>query len=288
MSLIDFMKKHFDYDTTENSFVVYPEQKNCSCCLTPLLMKMKTNCFFLLPVILSCKIYSGECPKCSDDTIYSFSGDSLGFINYNNSILIGNEVIKEYMDLYSSSGLPFNSWFKDRILSLNSPMNCKIAAEKNLRNYTGTLHEAFCLGAETFVLNEESFICCKNPKILLMDGVVISIKSANMPKFESPWIMEKVNYRASKRSERQFKALIKIEKEHVDSLIKGDKIGLRVLNVLRNSSNVGLQCLSYSLMEKNKSYELNISAKLFAIFLCKKVASVKSLVPEECLLIIKR
>lgn len=33
-------------------------------------------------------------------------------------------------------------------------------------------------------------MCCTNPKILLMVGVVISIKSSNMPKFENPWIMK--------------------------------------------------------------------------------------------------
>lgn len=173
-------------------------------------------------------------------------------------------------------------------MTLNTPETNLIAKNRNLLNYSGTIHEAFCGGVETFLLEDESFLCCKNPKVLLMDGVVISIKTSNMPKFETPWIMGKVNKRASARNDRQFKPLTNIERQNIERLIKGQNISFGYHKILRSSTNLGVQCLSYSITEKQKFFVLNESAKLFGTFLCKKVASIKSLVPAECTAIIHR
>lgn len=113
LSLFDSMKSYFEWNPTENKFFVYPEENICKSCEKPLTLKTKNdNGFFLLPVLLSCRIYIGICcnTDCNDTVNYSFNGDTLGFVNFNNSILIGDEMIQEYMNLFSSNGLPFNSW----------------------------------------------------------------------------------------------------------------------------------------------------------------------------------
>lgn len=289
--MLTVIKNQFKYNPTDEHLHIYPELQTCSLCHESLQMEIKKeHGIVLLSKPINCRIYVGKClnNECVNKEESSFDGCQLGYINYQNSFIIGIELVKDYLNLFSYSGLPFSAWWKNHTASFLKTGNPLLDVDRNWKSYCGKMHEAFCIGAEKFEIPLTLYNCCQNPKTLLMDGVVASIKAVNMPTFKKLWVDSKITGRCTKRSERQFPKLTSIEKTILEKLEAGEKIGTRDKNLLESSTNIGIKAISKCLIYNNRSYILKHSAKLFATFLCKTIASIKSLISNSCVHIIEK
>lgn len=255
----------------------------------PLHMNAKKG-FIILSIIINCNIYIGICENqdCTDKKDVSFSGHELGFINYKNLFIIGIDIIKEYLDLFSCSGVSFVAWWKTRVLAISDPERPLLNTTRNWPSYAGLFHEVFCVSAEKFDFCDQNSICCENPEIILMDGIVVSIKTSNMPEFSNPWVFNTIKKRLTTRKDRQFPVLKEPYISILESLLSDNGVAFTTFNTLKTSSHSGIKCLGFCLQKRGQLYFLKTQAKLFAKFLTKKVASIKSIIPIACADVIER
>lgn len=280
------MKTQFSHE--RDYFEIRPEEKLCKICKYPLTYRIKKeNGLLLLNVIMNCRIYVGTCNniECANETEVTFDGCLSGYINFKNSFIIGIELVQEYMDLFSVSGLPFVSWWVHKVKCTKNYDEPLINVERNWRSYAGSLHEAFSISSEKIHFNSNA--CCVNPDVILMDGVVISVKSERLPKFHKPWKIETVVNRVSTREDRQFKRLddnyIELVKKFITTGVTENELGR-----MKSIDHLGLLCLISTGKQKNSLFQLDKRSINFGTFLIKNVASIKSLVPVECVDCIKR
>lgn len=257
------------------------------------MMKAKES-FMVLSIIINCRIHIGRCQNesCSDKRDIFFDGHELGFVNYKNNFIIGIDIIKEYLDLFSSSGISFVSWWNTRISTINDPERPLLHTSRNWKSYAGMFHEGFCLSAEKFKFSNENFICCKDPETILMDGIVVSIKTSNMPDLSTPWVLSTVKKRLTARKHRQFPKLGEPYISILESLLSDNGIANTTSTTLKTSNNPGIKCIGFCLERRgqrpHQKYFLKSKAKMFAKLLMKQVASIKSIVPNTCSDVIER
>lgn len=282
LRLEEYLRKTFKI-SEEEGLIVEPPIKNCEKCKAALKEKQK-NGVFLLNIIINCIIVTkicknSECP--SYNNLISYQGDIQGLVNWNNKVLIGVEIVRQYLDLYAANGTPFVSFIKDRLKNPECLQTNEIYKEKmNLKPYFGYLQAAFAISAEKF--EHQSSPCCQNPRFITMDGFVLSIKSDRMGKFKAPWNLGVCQQRATKRSERQLPSLSKEEEKLLRDLRDKGSCSKRVLDKMKTSQHLGLQVIAPMLVEKGTNFELPKECLSFISFLIKKVSAVVSLVPASC------
>lgn len=255
----------------------------------PLNMTAKQG-FIILSIIINCNIHIGRCTNqnCPDKRDISFNGHELGFINYKNLFIIGIDIVKEYLDLFCCTGVSFVAWWKTRVLTISDPERPLLNTTHNWQSYAGLFHEIFCLSAEKFNFCDQNSICCENPETILMDGIVVSIKTSNLPEFTNPWVINTINKRLTIRKDRQFSVLKEPYISILETLLSNNGVAVTTYNILKTSSHSGVKCLGFCLQKRGQLFFLKTHAKMFAQFLTKKVASIKSIIPIACADVIKR
>lgn len=189
LSTIGSQFNHVDYSKPVK---VISEKNLCSNCGDILHEKLKNNGIIVLSVLIKCEVYIKYCQACPYEEI-SWTECSTGYINYNNKLIIGVEMVVEYMDLFSSSGCPFLSWWTAKFHESNSKCSSDIVdSATNWKNYISILHRVFVISTEKFVFLQDIPKCCQNPKVISMDGHVASVRSDKMNKQKTPWITESI------------------------------------------------------------------------------------------------
>lgn len=288
VDLISYIEKAFKISTkTIDKIPIVPEIENCTLCASTMTKEVQNdNAILLTNIAFNCSIFKKKCSSesCINDKEYFFEGSQMGLVNYKNNIIIAVELIIEYLDLFAICGAPFSAWLKSKTNSY--PMSLPIMnVKRNWTSLNGKIHEAFCAASERLEVSLASYKCCDNPKVLLMDGVVASIKSRNLPNFKKIWLHGKSKHRCTTRNERQLKTISKQEKPIFEQLIHGYKIHKTQQDLLKSSANIGVRAIFYCL---NDDGSLKASAKRFASFLVKEIASITSLIPSSCLHIIEK
>lgn len=277
-----------------SAFSIIPENKSClSCSRDLVLYKRKPTGFIILNLTVQCNVFYGQCENecCTHYKVQiSFMGTSSGLINCGNKFFIGVEIIVEYMNLYAKNGLSFNAWFETKMETNRYANNTSLFGDvHHLKSYTGLLHEAFCLGTSLFHFEESSFKCCDSPKIISMDAIVNSVKRSRMTTFQEPWITSTLVDRCSKRSDRQLEKLNEKWKSDILEVIQQKTISFDKVLKLRHCDHKGVKAFSFCFYENaNGSYSLKDVAKMFGMTLIKTVAAANSIVPSNCVQIIKK
>lgn len=247
----------------------------------------------MVGVLMSCEVHVAVCTNdnCSrKNQIISYSGISKGLVNVNNKFVIGIELIQEYLELYSKTGMKFSSWIKVRTnIHSNSSETPLFKKVDNLASYYGYLHQAFCSASELFLFDKADFYCCASPEVIQIDATVNSIQLSRLPTFKEPWVKEHVIQRTSTRNERQLPQLNETDKKIISNILKGISCSQATVHRFQNHDHVGLKNIGFCMMKKkDNQYILNKSAEMFCKCLIKNVAASSSILPTSCVEIVSR
>lgn len=289
-NLEEYLRSNFFYDKT---LKIIPEQEICTDCNSSLnLEKLSKKGILITSVALQVEVYIKTCLNCNKNPIY-YQGTRHGVINFENKFFICAELIDEYFCHYARNGTPFTSFINIKLqltrdANSNSNQNLPFAEVTKISPYYGHLHVAFCQSIELFLYNKEKFACCRSPKILQMDGVVLSIKSNRMPQFNFPWLNKVTTYRASNRNQRQLDQLCNEELLIIKGIVESQKCSLYQFKKLTESDHIGINVIVHCLEVVDTHYKLFEGTELFAKTLMKKVAPAASLIPCTCVTIMEK
>lgn len=281
----------------KNVINIIPEAELCpDCNQTLIVAKIKKMGILILSLAFDVEVYVKKCENldCSSlDINVNFQGTKLGIINYNNKFFISIELIKEYFDMFSKNGTPFNSWMLIKLdltkqAKSNNTKNLPFADIEKIKSYNGVLHETFCEAMELFLYKKDYFICCQSPKVLQMDGVVISIKTSRMPQLQIPWVKSEIIGRASTRHARQLDPLDKEISKLITNILETKSCTPDQKENLKNSTNIGVRVLYFCLETHGENYKLFNGTEHFAKTLTKKVAAVASILPKSSVVILEK
>lgn len=294
MNLDNYLRINF-LKHDPNTYSVVPESNNCNVCLTELSFCQKNIIGHLVfNIIIKCNVYIGKCTNstCSNHLkAVSFMGTDFGMVNFGNKFFVGVELIQEYMNLYAKNGLTFNTWFNNKLLMTSYANNPVYGDVNHIKQYTGILHEAFCIGTTLFKFDKSVYYCCDIPKIVSMDGIVNSVKSCRMPKFKELWVTGSMVGRKSERSRRQLQRIKKDDplKTLIIDAVNKKPMDFETFEVLRKSQHKGVTALSFCFEEdENGVFLLKDLAKMFGLMLVKDLAAANTLIPVNCVPIIEK
>lgn len=300
-NLKNWLKKNFFINSGDNSFIIKPEKKKCSECQSILALRnVHGQSFIYAQSMFPCKIFQRTCENttCSNfQKNNSYSGKYSFIANFQNRMLFPLEIVEEYLRLYASSGLSVNSWWEQKCSFYARQCNAKNIKKTFhwLKRKRGSVVTALCGAAENLSL-KSAYKCCKCPRVVSMDGIVLSTARFASPNFSQPW---KINCtersRASKREDRQLTALLDWELAILLDF-KNSKKGLTdcsIENSVKKTRNNAFKLLlSICLENKNSSgnHFCHNSLLNFAHFISSRVAPVISLIPYDywdCLITIR-
>lgn len=286
LKLIETLKTYYKED--ENGiFLVVPENTNCTICSEVLKKNQPKNGLILTSTtIFNCTIGTGFCETC--DESFSYQGKKDLMVNWNNKIIIAFELVQQYMRLYALNGTPFTCFIESRLEYPQYNQHSLLKKNINITPYLGYLHEAFVLFSTNVVFPQNTMKCCYSPKYVTMDGIVISIKTNKIPKFQTPWITGEINGRATFRRDRQLDPVSKEEASIIKNAIQTGVVTHEQYDELQNSDKVHVKVFLAMVRKNGELFQVPEEAKFFGIFLIKKVAAVVTLVPQTCLHIVKR
>jgi hypothetical protein len=271
---------------------VHPECAYCSKCKMGLQMSRKgTSATLFAQRLIEVNVFTTKCVNSDCEllgTVINYDGYRHGLVNFKNVALIAIELVEEYGRLYASGGLAINAWWEQKCsnYALHSLYAPKILSLKQTKERRGMMSTAIC-GTAELIQMKQIFKCCQYPRVVSLDGIVLSTLRSAMPKFQAPWIIEEIEItRASNRTERQFPALTNEEKMLFNSYVTFSKgcSALYISNVFEKTKNSGLRLLLL-LKERNGKqdslYNCPSSVKPFAKFLSASIAPVTSLIPYD-------
>lgn len=298
VNLLEYLKTRFNYEK-DNLLKIIPEIVKCPSCEQNLsMMKLKKNGVFLGSLALMTDVFVKKCDteSCNQfGVILHFQGTEKGIMNFNNKFFVSVEIIKEYFDLYSKNGTPFSPYIKikldmTKLAQKNNPQHLPLADVESLTSYIGALHEGFCESIGLFLYDKKDFFCCKSPKIVQTDGIVLSIKTSRMPDFKVPWLDKKIMKRATNRKDRQLDPLNTEEFDIVWRIINSDEKKCTTIEKqkLEKSVHIGARVMAICLIKAKEMYKLYQGTDMFAKTLIKKVASASSLLPQSCVHILQK
>lgn len=285
----NYLKTYFYYEGSTAK--VLPEQNFCEKCGNKLdLNKLPRTAILLGSVAMNVDIYNKTCNSCGT---FNYQGTTNGIINCGNRFLLCVELVKEYFDHYSNNGTPFTSFMKIKLelMEEGNSFNDKcfpFADVGKIKPYLGQLHVAFCEAIQLFLYDKNKFHCCASPRVIQMDGVVLSVKSEKMPNLEAPWVNKEIINRVSTRKKRQLDQLSKEDSEIIKSIIRTNRCAVTQFENLSKSNHVGTKALVCCLQKHGANFKLYEGTMLFAKTLTKQVAPAASIVPKSCVTIIKK
>lgn len=271
------------YEKENQVFKVVPEESICTSCAEPLTVNGKKKGFILTNVIFKCTVFIYICSTCNKK--YEYQGEKHSMLNYDNRFIISFEILKQYLDTYSINGTPLSCFLESRysLAQLEDPV---IVDSVAIKHYFGMLHHAFVSASVNLELNNTK--CCESPKFITMDGVVISVKSKNIPQFDKPWITETLTKRATDRKDRQLEPLTEEEAKIIARGVASKKITEAHYNILKRSQKIPVKVFAAMCVRETNEYVVPEKLTFFGNFLLKKVAAVATMLPRSCLNIVQR
>ncbi|MGL4707971.1 MAG: hypothetical protein ACRCWH_07100 [Aeromonas veronii] len=271
---------------------IFPETKKCPVCQVRLTVAgISGEATLFGPLLIPVQLYRGSCstPGCEGaKTDHYYSGHADFVINYNNQQLCPLEFVTDYLQSYASSGLPVQAWWDSKCVRYLNLLNIDTSSEEArcLARRRGDISRAFSAASELFDFGK-TFKCCENPEVISMDGIVLSVKSKEMPKFVRPWMMDGLEIsRGSDRVLRQLPRLTshecKVLKDFLHSPDGASQKDLR--SVSGNTRNLGLTMLIevHSHMDRHLvCRSCDPVLRPFGKFLKATVAPVVTLVPYQ-------
>lgn len=284
-NFLAFMDLHFQKND-DGFFLIYPEQKTCSCGDNLLFDRKTKRCIVVGPVILlNVHIYQGFCSKkeCSHFPIHHYDGINQGLVNFGDKMLFCAGVAKEYLNQYSTAGIAFFNWWRAKYSVLLDTMDTAdvIPLEKWLNELRSDVAQCIIGFAELLDYPENAFGCCPNPKKITMDGIVLSVKALKIPEFQEPWIFEKICFRAGSREDRSL-CLSDSEESFTHDLVAGKSCSRQMCLRMSRTNHTGLALVCEILLKMfpdSHIVSLPHSLKKFTSCFGKKVNPAIRMVP---------
>jgi hypothetical protein len=141
----------------------------------------KVRVFTTLYLLMNYEIVERVCCEC--ERFLPFDGRKLGLVNYKNQIVFTVELFYELLNYKAYSGLPTFTFWRSKIdfYSINSDADINSVArllwKKKLENYSGLINQIFVGFCTLLEIPNDLFYCCPNPKVVNVDGLVISIET---------------------------------------------------------------------------------------------------------------
>jgi hypothetical protein len=144
-------------------------------------------------------VYAQQCTNCNE-TFY-FDGRKMGLLNFNNCYIFTCEMFYSLLDYKYSSGLPTNSWYSSQIISkylrwsnvlefYSEVIGINSNQLRSLKYLSGRVNRFFCQFLEILNQPHVSYSCCIDPKIITIDGIVLSVETKRIKRqfenYENP------------------------------------------------------------------------------------------------------
>jgi hypothetical protein len=213
------LEHHFE-QSTSGKFLIIPEATICDCGCELTLRKCNAEPLFVHHVFVpNIKIYNGVCANGCPPV--HFDGHDIGLVNYANKLIFTVEILRECLNISARSGTSVSSWWQAKCDSNLDfyPSELKSAQRQKWKNLRGAVVNAAVGFTELLDIPDSLFYCCANPRAVSMDGVVLSVKSHHLPKFDEPWIKNHTRERASTRPQRNVLKLTEDEQKLTHRLL---------------------------------------------------------------------
>jgi CxC4 like cysteine cluster associated with KDZ transposases len=285
-NFLSYIETAFPKRSNEN-ILVFPEQEQCSCGSSFSFGKNVHGSMILGPVLVhNVEVMFGKCMSlsCSDKKNVYFDGHNYGLVNLNNKYLMDVGIIMEFLCLYAASGIAINAWWKAKCavyISGIADCQARISQKKKLNEMRSQVSILISGFAELLVYPRSLTGCCETPKMITMDGIVLSVKQMQIPKFHSPWLTEEVSFRATTRDQRSFPEILGEEKTFVENLLKGDVFSGSDCKRFSNSKHGALRLVCQILFDTFGSRTVVVSVELRIFLKCflKEINPAISMVP---------
>jgi CxC4 like cysteine cluster associated with KDZ transposases/Kyakuja-Dileera-Zisupton transposase len=284
-NFLSYMEQHFEKNN-EGDFLIFPEQRFCTCGENLIFERKTKRCLVVGPVIiLNVIIFQGFCSKteCSSCPTIHYDGKNQGLINFGDKMLFCAGVAKEYLNQYSTAGTAFFNWWRAKYTVLLDTMEMTdvLPLQKWLSELRSDVAQCIIGFAELLDYPENVLSCCQNPKKITMDGIVLSIKALRIPEFQEPWISEKVAFRAGSREDRTL-CLSSQEESFARDIVAGKTCSKQMCLRMSRTKHSGLALVCEILLKmcpNSHVVHLADSLKKFTSCFVKKVNPAVRMVP---------
>ena len=153
---------------------------------------------------------------------YPFDGRSIGVLNYSNRYLFTVELILDLLEFKAISGTPTYSYWHARCNTMLKPWSRQetIQMKRKWMNIAGRLNGVMTAFLSLVVYPTSQFQCCKDPAVVCIDGIVLSVESRRI-NLKTPWLDPRpLRTRFNLKEDRSIVTLTKEQKEHVKGFIR--------------------------------------------------------------------
>lgn len=153
------------------------------------------------------------CTFCN--STYCFDGRSFGILNFSDNHLFAVELVLELLEFKVNGGTATNGYWQSKVDSLLRYRPSDSATKllrKRWMNMSGKVNSVVTEFLKILVYPQSFFKCCESPKIVCVDGIVLSVENRRIEKqcLTEPWRDTTVsNQRFSKRRDRNVLAMDK-------------------------------------------------------------------------------
>jgi CxC4 like cysteine cluster associated with KDZ transposases len=285
MRFLSFIEETFEFDGSY--FIIRPENVTCACGQSLKFSQKAKHCMIVGPSFISnVKILSGKCLNvfCKDVPPIRYDGYNDLLINLKDKFLFCAEELLQYLELYARDGTAVNSWWESKIAlhvaTIADPLERAIQQSwlGEMRSHVATAITGF---AELLDFPYDLIGCCQKPSKITVDGIVLSIKQLRIPSFKTPWITDKIHYRASTRPERSLSKISADEKNLFDLLLTQTQLSRKILLIGASSQNSGLALICQILLDQSPCNQVACPKPLQIFLMCfeKTLNPAVSLIP---------
>ena len=137
------------------------------------------------------KVYSYQCPTCQKE--FCFDGRKFGILNFRNRHFFTVELFYSLLYLKINAGISTYSWWKMQREMVFQTIPDRDVATEYLRLMTqmgNSIHQYSCQFDELIEQPDSLYTCCQNPRIITLDGIVISVETERIDRqnLETPWV----------------------------------------------------------------------------------------------------
>jgi hypothetical protein len=153
---------------------------------------------------------------------YDFDGRALGILNYSNKYLFTVELILDLLEFKSLSGTPTYSYWQARCNTLLKSWTKEetLGFKKKWMSMAGRVNGIMTAFLSLVDYPETHFQCCKDPEVVCIDGIVLSVESRRI-NTTSPWLhTDGLRGRFSTKEDRSIVTLTPKQKEILKQFIR--------------------------------------------------------------------
>jgi hypothetical protein len=189
---------HRHYEGTRNWLkdkggALVPQTLECcdtECWVIDAPRRAKRQCLFSLNGFIDVTVANTYCSVCHRH--YEYDGRADGIVNFGNSKLFCVELMMELLEFKLNGGVPTQTYWKSKLNSI--ALTHWSAAERQARfeqcqkewhGISGKLNEMMTCFIRLIDYGPKIFKCCTNPKVLCIDGIVLSVENSRIERRNS-------------------------------------------------------------------------------------------------------